>query len=84
VREVVRDGATGLIVPPGDPTGLASAICRLMANPPLAHRLGDAGRTEVTTRYSFDRMVDQFEALYLTELARGGHTALAKPELSAS
>jgi glycosyltransferase involved in cell wall biosynthesis len=84
VREVVRDAETGLMVPPGDPAGLASAICRLMADPLLAYRLGDAARAEVTARYSFGRMVDQFEALYLSELARGGHVALAKPELAAS
>ncbi len=84
VREVVRHAATGLIVPPGDPVALASAICRLMADPPLAHGLGDAARTEVTARYSFDRMIDQFEALYLTELARGGLVMPPEPALAAS
>jgi glycosyltransferase involved in cell wall biosynthesis len=84
VREVVRHAATGLIVPAGDAGALASAIRRLMADPPFAHGLGDAARTEVIARYSFDRMIDQFEALYLTELARGGPVMPPEPALAAS
>jgi glycosyltransferase involved in cell wall biosynthesis len=84
VLEIVRQGETGLIVPPGDAAVLASAICRLMGDPPFAHGLGDAARAEVTERYSFDRMIDGFEAIYLTELARGGHLPLPQPELAAS
>ena len=84
VLEIVRQGETGLIVPPGDPAALASAVCRLMADASFAHHLGDAARAEVTGRYSFDRMIDEFEAVYLTELARGGHLPLPQPELAAS
>jgi glycosyltransferase involved in cell wall biosynthesis len=84
VLEIVRQGETGLIVPPGDAAVLASAICRLMGDPPFAHGLGDAARAEVTERYSFDRMIDGFEAIYLTELARCGHLPLPQPELAAS
>jgi D-inositol-3-phosphate glycosyltransferase len=84
VLEVVRQGETGLIVPPGDPAALASAVCRLMADPPFAHGLGDAAWAEVPARYSFDRMIDEFEAIYLTELARGGHRAFPQAELAAS
>jgi glycosyltransferase involved in cell wall biosynthesis len=84
VLEVVRQGETGLIVPPGDPAALASAVCRLMGDPPFAYGLGDAARAEVSARYSFARMIDEFEAIYLTQLARGGHLPLPRPELAAS
>jgi glycosyltransferase involved in cell wall biosynthesis len=67
--ELVTDQATGLLVPPGDARALANAICRLMADPPLAHRLGAAARAEVHGRYSFDRMVAAFEQIYLDLLA---------------
>ena len=52
------------------PSALADGLCRLMADPALAARLGDAARDAVRTRYSFNRMVDAFERVYLTELAR--------------
>ena len=84
VPEVIRHAATGLTVPPGDPAALASAIRRLMADPSLAQGLGDAGLAEVTARYSFDRMIDEFEALYLTELARVGYLAFPQAERAAS
>ena len=68
--ELVDDGRTGLLVPPNQPAALADGLCRLMADPALAARLGDAARDAVRTRYSFNRMVDAFERVYLTELAR--------------
>jgi glycosyltransferase involved in cell wall biosynthesis len=42
--ELVRDGETGLLVPPGDPVALAAALDRVVADPELAARLGSAGR----------------------------------------
>ena len=72
VTELLDDGRTGLLVPPGDPPALAAGLCRLMAAPAEAQALGDAGRAEVAARYSFPRMVAAFEAVYRTELeARG-------------
>ncbi len=45
--EVVRDGITGLLVPPSDPAALAAALTRLRDDPSLRHRLGDCGRIHV-------------------------------------
>ncbi len=39
VREVVRDGGTGLLVPAGDPAALAAAALRLLSEPPLRARV---------------------------------------------
>ncbi|HUO85873.1 MAG TPA: glycosyltransferase, partial [Thermoanaerobaculia bacterium] len=47
IPELVVDGETGLLVPPGDPGALAAAIRRLLADPLLAARLGEAGRRRV-------------------------------------
>ena len=63
-RELIQDGATGLLVPSGDGESLANAIARLLKNPPLAHQLGAAARDLVRARYSIKAMCGQYEALY--------------------
>jgi glycosyltransferase involved in cell wall biosynthesis len=64
IPEIVTDGATGLLVPPHDPTSLAEAIARLRADPALARRLGEAGRTDVVPRFSWEAVADRLVALY--------------------
>lgn len=57
-EEVIADGATGLLVTPGVEEELVSALSRLLADPALARRLGDAGRRRFEERFShqaFDR-----------------------------
>ena len=44
-RELLSDEHDALLVPPGDPEALATAVRRLAAEPELARRLGEAGRT---------------------------------------
>ena len=44
LAELIEDGATGLLVPPGDPRALAAAIARLAADPAEGRRMGAAGR----------------------------------------
>jgi glycosyltransferase involved in cell wall biosynthesis len=52
--EVVgRDGETGLLVPPNDPGALAGAIRRLLDDPALRARLGEAGRQRVLHRFTW-------------------------------
>jgi len=67
--ELIDDGRTGILVPPGDASALANAIAALMANAVGAADLAAAGR-ESARRYSFPRMVAAFEALYLREWTR--------------
>jgi glycosyltransferase involved in cell wall biosynthesis len=69
--ELVDDGRTGLLVPPGDPRALAHGVCRLMTDRALGERLGKTASHEVQ-RYSFNRMTSSFEQLYLAELNRRG------------
>ncbi|MBA2301618.1 MAG: GT4 family glycosyltransferase PelF [Acidobacteria bacterium] len=69
IPELVRDGATGRLVPPGNVDALANALLDLLGNPRQVEEFGRAGRRIIEQTYSFDRMVDQFETLYESELA---------------
>jgi glycosyltransferase involved in cell wall biosynthesis len=62
--DVVMDEVTGLLVPPRDPTSLAEAITRLLDDPDLRHRMGQAGRERVLQHFSVERMVERTQTLY--------------------
>lgn len=64
VSEIVTDGRDGLVVPPGDPTALAAAIERLMADPVLRKRLASAGRSRIVGEFSDAQLVERALALY--------------------
>ena len=70
IVELVEHGKTGLLVRPGDPHDLAEAVRQLVNDPRRAAALGCEARRTIETRYSFDRMVSEFECVYLTELQR--------------
>lgn len=61
---LVRDGEHGLIVPPSDIPALAASIERLLADPPLAARLGMAASARAQSGYSRDAMRQRFEDFY--------------------
>jgi len=63
--EVVVDGKTGLTVPPGDSSQLSDAICRLLRDPVLRRKLGDAGRNWVWERFSREGQIQRTQELYL-------------------
>lgn len=62
--ELVREGETGLLVPPREPAALAAAVLRLLADPPWARALGETGRRLVVARFSTRAKVERLEALY--------------------
>ena len=70
IGELVRDGETGLLVPPQDAGALASAIARLLADPDLAQRLGTLGRRLVEKNYANAAMLDAMEKV-LSRAAAG-------------
>jgi glycosyltransferase involved in cell wall biosynthesis len=69
IPELIEDGRNGLLVPPGDDRALAAGLLRLIERPQLAARVADAARQTVDARFSFDRMVGEFQELFLHELS---------------
>jgi glycosyltransferase involved in cell wall biosynthesis len=61
--ELVHDGISGLLVPPGDTAATAQAIVRILNEPGLAHRMGQAG-LEISRPHDDRYTFDQYEALY--------------------
>jgi glycosyltransferase involved in cell wall biosynthesis len=60
--EILREGETGLTFPAGDAECLASQIQRIVDDPALRRRLGDAGRQTVRLQFTLERMADELEA----------------------
>jgi glycosyltransferase involved in cell wall biosynthesis len=61
--DAVRDGETGLVVPPDDPSALADAIVRLASDRVFARRLGAAGRALMLERFTMARTADDVDVL---------------------
>jgi glycosyltransferase involved in cell wall biosynthesis len=68
--ELVRDGETGLLVPPGDSAPLREAIVRLGGDLPLARRMGEAGRRRALSRFLQTTCTERTELLYEDALGR--------------
>ena len=64
--EVVINQETGLLVPPGNPERLSSAICQLLRDPQRARQMAIAGRKLVVERFSIEKLVNDTKHLYLT------------------
>jgi glycosyltransferase involved in cell wall biosynthesis len=67
--ETVREGATGLLLPPGDIAAWADATHRLLDDSE-SERMGDAGRDLWSERYSPERGLQGIERVYREALAR--------------
>ncbi|WP_223568360.1 glycosyltransferase family 4 protein [Agrobacterium tumefaciens] len=63
VTEIIRDGETGLLVPPGEPSALAAALGRVLSDPALAERLAQKGREDVSQRFSLEETCRSVSAL---------------------
>ncbi|TMK95772.1 MAG: glycosyltransferase family 4 protein, partial [Actinobacteria bacterium] len=62
--DLVADGETGLLVPPGQPAALRAALERLLASADLRVRLGAAARERIRARFSWDAVLDETLELY--------------------
>jgi glycosyltransferase involved in cell wall biosynthesis len=68
-REAIEHEGTGLLVPTEDPSALAAAVARLVSDPALRRRLGQAARQRVTSRFLIGEYTRQFSELYERLLA---------------
>ncbi len=62
--ELVQEGVTGRLVPPGDADALAAGLQILAADPAAAAAMGRAGRQRVEQRFSLQSMVAGYERVY--------------------
>jgi glycosyltransferase involved in cell wall biosynthesis len=70
--EILADGRTGLLFAPGDVSGLAETLARLLADRALSARLGVAAHEEVRVRWGWNEMLPPMLAAYRHAL---GHKA---------
>ena len=59
IPELIEDGVTGLLVPPRDRDALARALARLVGDPALRTRLGEAGRERTLRDFALERGIDR-------------------------
>lgn len=64
IAEQVVDGETGYIIPPGDYQAIADALLNLLNNESLSKSMGQAGRKRVMEKFSIQRMICEYEALF--------------------
>jgi L-malate glycosyltransferase len=70
--ELIKDGVTGLLVPPEDSSALSAAMLKLLRDPALARRIAESGHEFVVRNFSFERLVREVEELYSELLLRRG------------
>jgi glycosyltransferase involved in cell wall biosynthesis len=70
LAEVIQDGATGLLITPGNVSVLADAIRRLIADPSLRARLGDEALRLQRAKYSLEAMASSYLNVYREAFAK--------------
>lgn len=77
-RDVIEDGVTGVMVPPGDAGTLRDAIARLIADPAERRRLGANARDAAVARFGLDAYADGL-ARHLAEISAPAEPAPVCP-----
>ena len=70
IPEIVEEGATGRLVPPGDAAALARAVSELLADPAARRSLGEAGQRRARERFSTSAWLGRLERVYGEVLGR--------------
>jgi glycosyltransferase involved in cell wall biosynthesis len=71
--EIIVDGQTGYLVPPGDSEKLADRAIELLQNPSLREQFGKAARRRVGELFILERMTDRLENLFEREIGKSWH-----------
>jgi glycosyltransferase involved in cell wall biosynthesis len=79
--EIVADGETGAVVPPGDAEALATAIVALARDPARVRALGEAARRRALAQFSAAAAAERIDSLYRT-LVQSRSTAAAASSTS--
>ncbi|HDS30184.1 MAG TPA: glycosyltransferase, partial [Firmicutes bacterium] len=64
VPDLISDGETGLMVPPGDYKLASSALIKLLSDSNLREKLGKSAQNMVLQRYNLDRLVERVQRMY--------------------
>lgn len=70
VPDIVEDGVTGILVPPGESALLATGLRSLLEDAALRARFAAAARARMVERFSFDTMVARYASLFRSLTAR--------------
>ncbi|MBI3333742.1 MAG: lipopolysaccharide heptosyltransferase II [Candidatus Omnitrophica bacterium] len=71
--EIIEEGLSGLLVPPGDAEGLTRAILTLLDDPALRRRMGQAARERARAEFDLERMIREVETVYREAVHRNGN-----------
>jgi len=72
IVDVIEDGRSGLLVPPGETLALAAALERLAGDADLRRRLGEGAAEVVRSRFDEDETVERYRALFAELASRQG------------
>ena len=77
-REIVTDGKTGFLVPPGKPSLVAERLLSLLRDPARAVRMGGDGRQRVSEEFDIKVMVEKLAELYLVHEVKNKSEKICK------
>jgi glycosyltransferase involved in cell wall biosynthesis len=78
-EQVVEDGSTGWLVPPGDPSALAKAIAKLLSDPVRATAVAAAGRVRVNEEFGAAAQAERLLRLFEGRAPVAADAALGSP-----
>jgi glycosyltransferase involved in cell wall biosynthesis len=64
IPEVVKDGETGILVPPEDPSALANAVSDLLDHPRVMKDMGTRGRERAEKHFTWDKVAQRVVRTY--------------------
>jgi glycosyltransferase involved in cell wall biosynthesis len=64
LKDMVRDGENGILVPPDAPDKLAEAMSYLLREPEVASRMGERGYAMLTEKYLPDTVIPEIVKVY--------------------